>query len=99
MQFLPLYLQISYEVQSKYVNSKSSPSILRLAASSLAVQMSSKTGFVYDANMALHKNVTNPRHPESPARVTEAYDLLKGSGLLETCIRVKSRYWLTFLTS
>lgn len=52
---------------------------------------STKTGYVYDERMEKHYNVDNPRHPESPGRIQEAFALLKKSGHLLKCTRINSR--------
>ena len=51
-----------------------------------------RTGYVYDDMMELHRNSFNVNHPEGPSRTSTAFSMLLESGLLEKCVRIKSRY-------
>ena len=50
-----------------------------------------KTGYIYDERMEKHCNIDNPKHPENPERIQQAFTILQESGLLANCVRIKSR--------
>lgn len=54
------------------------------------------TGYVYDICMFFHAELEpldgDAPHPESPYRIYEIYKRLRNEGLLDQCVRIKSRY-------
>ena len=50
------------------------------------------TGFVYDGQMAEHKNEWDPEFPEKPERVVTSFKRICELGLIERCHRIEARY-------
>ncbi|CAE7026317.1 Hdac6 [Symbiodinium natans] len=48
-------------------------------------------GLVFDEQMAQHRNLEDPSHPEQPARILKVFEYLEREGLVRRCVRLDAR--------